>query len=76
MVTGTVRGDVRGPPGLPDTGSVSREPVHQGAAGTQHTGNTPTLWKNTDDLQCLWLFNKHEILTLDCDDELSKYSDV
>lgn len=35
---GTVRGDGSRPAGLPDAGSVCGEPVHQGAAGTQHTG--------------------------------------
>lgn len=38
VVMGTVGRDGRGPAGLPDTSSVCGEPVHQGAAGTLHTG--------------------------------------
>lgn len=36
VVMGTVWRDGHGFTGLPDDGSVRREPVHQGAAGTQH----------------------------------------
>lgn len=36
VVMGTVWRDGHGPAGLPDDGSVRGEPVHQGAAGTQH----------------------------------------
>lgn len=41
VVMGTVWRDGHGSAGLPDDGSVCREPVHQGAAGTQHKHSSP-----------------------------------